>query len=108
MRLSEKLLRPIKDFPTPEDITGTQAWFGLVNQAKYAFAMSEEMTCFRLLLKPKVKFQWTEELEKQFVKSKKVIVDKMIEGVYLFDPTLPCLATYFSGVGIGLFLLQKS
>lgn len=61
------------------------------------------------MLKPKVKFEWTEELQKQFVKSKKEIVDKIIEGVHLFDPTLPtCLATDFSGVGIGFFLLQKS
>ena len=59
------------------------------------------------MLKPKVKFEWTEELQKQFVKSKKEIVDKLIVGFHLFDPTLPtCLATDFFGVGIGFFFLQ--
>ena len=107
MRPSEKLLRSIKEFPTPQDITWACALFGLVNQANYAFAMTEEMACFRRLLKPKVKFEWTDELEKQFVNSKKAIVDKIIEGVHLFDPTLPtCLATDFFGVGIGFFFLQ--
>ena len=58
------------------------------------------------MLKPKVKFEWTEELQKQFVKSKKEIVDKIIEGVHLFDPTLPtCLATdFFWGWNRLLFL----
>ena len=109
VRPSEKLLQSIRRFPTPQDISGARAWFGLVNQAAYAFAMTEEMACFRHLLKPKVKFEWTEELDKLFVKSKQAIVDKIIEGVHLFDPTLPtCLATDFSGLGVGFFLLQKA
>ena len=109
VRPSEKLLQSIREFPTPKDITGARAWFGLVNQAAYAFAMTEEMACFRHLLKPKVKFEWTDELDKQFIKSKEAIINKIIEGVHLFDPTLPtCLATDFSGTGLGFFLLQKS
>ena len=109
VRPSDKLLESIKQFPTPQDITGARAWFGLVNQASYAFAMTEEMACFRHLLKPKIKFEWTEELEKQFIKSKKAITDKIIEGVHLFDPTLTtCLATDFSATGVGFFLLQKA
>ena len=71
--------------------------------------MTEEMACFRHLLKPKVQFEWTEELDKLFIKSKQAIIDKIIEGVHLFDPTLPtCLATDFSGTGLGFFLLQKT
>ena len=109
VRPSEKLLESIREFPTPRDITGARAWFGLVNQASYAFAMTEEMACFRHLLKPKVQFEWTEELDRQFIKSKEAIIDKIIEGVHLFDPTLPtCLATDFSGTGLGFFLLQKT
>ena len=60
VRPSEKLLQSIRDFSTPQDITGARAWFGLVNQAAYAFAMTEEMACFRHLLKPKVLFEWTD------------------------------------------------
>ena len=109
VRPSEKLLKSIREFPTPRDITGARAWFGLVNQAAYAFAMTEEMACFRHLLKPKVLFEWTEELDRQFIKSKEAIVGKIIEGVHLFDPTLTtCLATDFSGTGLGFFLLQKT
>ena len=109
VRPSEKLLQSIKEFPSPQDITGARAWFGLVNQASYAFAMTEEMACFRHLLKPKIKFEWTAELETQFTRSKEAIINKIIEGVHLFDPKLTtCLATDFSGTGIGYFLLQKA
>ena len=109
VRPSDKLLRSIMEFPTPKDITGARAWFGLINQAAYAFAMTEEMTCFRHLLKPKVKFQWTPELDGLFKKSKQIIVLKIIEGVHLYDKSLPtCLATDFSGTGLGFFLLQKT
>merc|ERR1711888_45545 len=42
-------------------------------------------------------------------RSKQAIVDKVIEGVHLFDPTLTtCLATDFSATGVGFFLLQKT
>ena len=46
VRPSEKHLQSVRDFPRPQDITGARAWFGLVNQAAYAFAMTEEMACF--------------------------------------------------------------
>ena len=63
----------------------------------------------RYLLKPKVKFEWTEELDLLFIKSKQAIINKIIEGVHLFDTTLPtCLATEFAAFGLGFFLLQKT
>ena len=109
VRPSEKLLDAIKNFPTPKDITGARAFFGLVNQGAYAFAMTVEMAPFRHLLQPKVKFEWTEELDHLFEKSKVAIVNKIIEGVCLFDPNLTtCLATDFSANGLGFFLLQKT
>ena len=109
IRPSSKFLDAIRNFPAPKDITGARAWFGLVNQGNYAFSMTEEMAPFRHLLSPKTKFEWTEELDILFRKSKESIVNKIIEGVRLFDPTLPtCVATDFSGTGIGFFLLQKT
>ena len=109
VRPSEKLLSAISNFPTPKDITGARAWFGLVNQGAYAFAMTEEMAPFRHLLQPKLKFEWTEELDHLFRKSKVAIVNKIIEGVCLFDPNLTtCLATDFSANGLQFFLLQKT
>ena len=46
---------------------------------------------------------------KAFETSKVNIVEKIKEGVMMFDPNLPtCVATDFSGTGIGYFLLQKT
>ena len=71
---SDKLLDSIKNFPAPQDISGARAWFGLVNQGSFAFAMTDEMAPFRHLLKPKTKFEWTEELDKSFKLSKQNII----------------------------------
>ena len=106
---SEKMLESIRNFPTPTDISGARAYFGLVNQVAYAFAMTEEMYPMRHLLSPKTPFEWTPELDILFERSKQIIVDKIIEAVRLFDPKLPtCLATDFSGKGVGFLLLQKT
>ncbi|MCW4345270.1 MAG: RNase H-like domain-containing protein, partial [Candidatus Thiodiazotropha endolucinida] len=108
IRPSTKFLDAIRNFPTPTDITGARAWFGLINQGAYAFAMTRQMKPFRALLKPSTVFQWTDELEELFHKSKEVIIKEMKEGVRLFDPTrLTCLATDWSVDGIGFFLMQK-
>ena len=54
-------------------------------------------------------FAWTPELDELFEKSKEVIVDKVTEGIRLFDPNLTmCLATDFSGKGVGFLMLQKT
>ena len=106
---SRKLLQSILNFPAPKDITGARAWFGLVNQAAYAFAAAQHMAPFRHLLQPKTQFVWTEELDDLFKESKQLIVDKITEGVSIFDPQLTtCLATDFSKTGVGYFLLQKT
>ena len=47
-------------------------------------------------------------MDRAFQQSKGNIIQKIKEGVEMFDPALPtCLATDFSGTGIGYFLLQK-
>ena len=99
---SEKTLEAIRNFPRPTDITGARAWFGFVNQVAYSFTLTEEMAHFRHLLSPKTKFEWTPELDRLFERSKEVIVEKITQGVKLFDPRLPTfLATDFSGKGVG-------
>ena len=104
----QKFLDSIRNFPTPKDITGARAWFGLVNQGSYAFSMAKEMKVFRELLKPANKFEWTAELNKAFEKSKETIIDAIKEGVRLFEPSRPtCLATDWSNQGIGFVLKQK-
>ena len=104
----QKFLNSILQFPTPKDITGARAWFGLVNQGSYAFAMAKEMKPFRELLKTSKKFEWTDELEEAFERSKTTIVEAMREGVRLFERSRPtCLATDWSNDGIGFVLKQK-
>ena len=89
----------------PKDITGARAWFGLVNQGTYAFSVAKEMKSFRHLLKPSIKFVWTEELQKAFEQSKEVMLEAMREGVRLFNPTSTTnLATDWSTEGIGFML----
>ena len=105
---STKFLESIQNFPEPKDITGARAWFGLVNQGAYAFAMAKRMQPFRHLLKPKVPFKWTAELSQIFQESKQVIIGEMKEGVRLFEPSrTTCLTTDWSTSGLGFCLLQK-
>ena len=106
---SGKTLDAIRKFPKPKDITGVRAWFGLVNQVAFAFTLTEEMHHMRHLLSPKNKFEWTEQLDDLFEGSKEAIIKEITEGVRIFDPKLPtCLATDFSGRGVGFLLMQKS
>ena len=105
---SSKFLDSITQFPTPKDITGARAWFGLVNQGAYAFSMAKVMRPFRHLLKPSTKFEWTEELDSLFKRSKDMIISQIKDGVRLFQPSRPtCLITDWSISGIGFLLLQK-
>ena len=98
----------ILNFPAPTDISGARSFFGLVNQASYAFSMQSVMQPFRDLLKPGVKFLWTEEMQTLFDKAKQHIVELIQEGVRIFDMTRKtCLATDWSRQGIGFFLLQQ-
>ena len=105
---STRFLQAIKDFPTPTDITGARAWFGLINQGAYAFSMAKQMQPFRHLLKPSNKFVWTDELESLFRQSKDIIINEMRDGVRLFRTSRPtCLSTDWSTQGIGFLLRQK-
>ena len=70
--------------------------------------MAKEMKPFRELLKPTMKFEWTEKLRQAFEKSKIKIVEAMKDGVRLFETSRPtCLATDWSNAGIGFVLKQK-
>jgi hypothetical protein len=66
------------------------------------------MEPFRKFLSPKVKFEWSEELDALFKKSKNQIVEAIKEGVQIFDPTRrTALMPDWSKTGIGFWLLQK-
>ena len=108
VRPSQKYLRVIRSFPTPQNITDIRSWFGLINQVAYTFSMTERMSPFRSLLKPDTPFQWDDTLQKLFEEYKTVILDEVCKGVKIFDKTKPtCLVTDWSKDGIGFWLLQK-
>merc|ERR1712030_261237 len=87
---------------------GARSFFGLVNQASYAFSMREVMQPFRNLLKTGTKFEWTGVLQKLFEEAKQHIVELVKEGVKIFNMTKPtCLATDWCRQGVGFFLMQK-
>lgn len=108
VRPARHLTEAIRDFPTPTSITDVRSWFGLLNQVAYTFSMAELMQPFRDLLKPKTQFEWTEELNQLFIKSKEHIINEIERGVQIFDKSRPtCIATDWSKSGIGFWLLQK-
>ena len=73
---SDDILRAIRDFPKPKNITDIRSWFGLINQVAYTFSMASHMQPFRDLLKPKSTFYWDETLQKLFEESKETIIEE--------------------------------
>ena len=66
------------------------------------------MAPFKSFLSPKRKFEWNDNLDKAFSRSKDAIIDAIRHGVEIFDPTrCTCLRPDWSNRGIGYFLLQK-
>ena len=105
---AEKFLNAIRDFPTPSNISGVRSWFGLVHQVAHYNQLIDMMEPFRHLLSPKTKFEWSEELDLIFQKSKEAIIEAIREGVQIFDlMKRTCLRPDFSKKGIGYFLSQK-
>ena len=108
VRPCPKLFEAIEKFPTPKNLTDLRSWHGLINQVSYTFASADIMQPFRTLLSSKTTFTWTEELNKLFETSKRVIIKGISHGVEIFDKTrTTCLATDWSKSGIGFWLLQK-
>lgn len=102
---TDKMISAIKNFPTPTTLAQARGWFGLVNQVAYAFAQSKIMAPFRELLAKNKKFGWNDSLDDLFAKSKEDIINRVIDGVKMFDTIrTTCLATDWSKVGIGFVL----
>ena len=71
---TKKFIKTIMDFPEPASLTDVRAWFGVINQVSYAFAMAPHMAPFRHLLSSKVPFYWSDELGEAFRKAKMEII----------------------------------
>ena len=105
---SEKLLSAIKDFPTPVNITDARSWFGLVNQAAWAYSLGPIMEPFRNLVKHNSTFHWDANLDQIFAESKEIILEKISEGLRTFDTShITCLQPDWSKTGLGYLLLHK-
>ncbi len=103
-----KYLDAIRTFPTPKTATDVKSWFGLINQVSNYAQLRDLMAPFRSFLSPKVKFEWSEDLDNAFERSKRLIVEAIRHGVQIFDLNKPtCLRPDWSSKGIGYFLTQK-
>ena len=88
----------VKTYPTPISITD------LLQQVAYAYAISH----FKHLLKPSTQWKWTKELDEVFENAKKVIAERVDDGVKLYDPSLHTgLLTDWCQDGMGHILCQK-
>ena len=104
-----KYLNAIQQFPTPKNIKDIRSWlFGLINQVANYAKIRDLMAPFKPFLSPKRKFEWNDNLDKAFSRSKDAIIDAIRHGVEIFDSTRrTCLRTDWSNRGMGYFLLEK-
>ena len=103
-----KYLDAIRNFPRPSNISDIRSWFGLVNQVSHYAKLTEMMAPFKPLLSPKTRFQWDDNLEQAFQRSKLEIVKAIEEEVTIFDPCrTTTLSPDWSKTGVGYFLYQK-
>ena len=70
-----KMLKAIKEFPTPTTIKGIRGWFGVVAFVSFAYALFPLMSPFRDLLASKKKFYWDSNLDELFKRTKSYDVD---------------------------------
>ena len=77
MMPNEEMLKSIRDFPRPKDVSGIRSFFGLVEQVGWVLNKCNDMAPLRLLLCSEVEFKWSEELEEVFVKAKESVVKSM-------------------------------
>ena len=99
----------IRNFPTPSSLTDLRSWFGLVAQVAYTFAQAELMAPFRELLASKhKKFYWDATLSTIFDQSKQKIIEKVCDGVKMFDSDkVTCISTDWCKQGISYGVTQK-
>jgi hypothetical protein len=85
-----------------------RSFMALLQQVAYCYAISPAVAQFRHLLKPSEPWNWTKDFNDVFEEAKKVIAEKVEEGVKLFDPKLHTgLLTDWCQDGIGHILCQK-
>ena len=107
-RVSDELVRAIKDFPAPTNLTDLRSWFGLANQLGSSTKdLSELSAPLRPLLKKTNEFCWTDIHQAAFEQMR----EHLSRPPYLahYDPARhTALYTDASRLnGIGFVLMQK-
>ena len=60
------IMKSIREFPSPTNISRVRYWFVLVEQVSFAFSKTREMGAFQVLLSSKEEFSWNERRQMDF------------------------------------------
>ena len=104
--VSEKV-KAIQDAPRPRNVTELKSYLGLLTYySRFLPNLSNTLTPLYKLLKRTVQWRWTEQQEKAFTESKKLLLSSQL--LVHFDPTLEIqLACDASAYGISAVLSHK-
>ena len=77
--------QPIKQFPTPTNLTDLRSFFGLANQlANFTDKVAKIIKSHRPLLKPRNEFHWDEVHDKAFQETRNALTETPVLAYY--DP----------------------
>ena len=104
---TEDKCRAIKNAPRPTDITQVRSYLGLLNfYRRFIPKAADVLAPLNRLLKADTPWQWAEEQELAFKKSKDILLNS--EALVHFDPTKPIVVSAdSSSYGIGAVLSHK-
>ena len=107
IQTSPDLLKSIRGFPRPRNLTDLRSWFGLVNQlGNFSKELTEIMVPFHPLLTQDAVFQWLSEHDYAFVEAKSRLSTTPVLTYFGVDRQTN-LATDASRLkGLGFVLLQ--
>ena len=107
IQTSPDLLKSIRDFPRPGNLTDLRSWFGLVNQlGNFSKELTAIMSPLRPLLSKNAVFQWLPEHDDAFVEAKSRLSSAPVLTYFAVDRKT-ILATDASRLkGLGFVLLQ--
>ena len=102
------MLAAIAEFPTPSELTNLRSFLGLANQlGSFLPDLAHNTRLMRQLLRKNVAWQWTPEIQEEFVRVKKLLTSDAV--VKPFDPSLrtELLCDASRLFGLGFVLLQR-
>ena len=110
LSISPKIIKSLKEFPRPQNLTDMRSFMGLAEQTAPFLAKAEELHPFRELLKAKSKqdFVWSADLEAAFQHAKNHLVQESEAGIKRFEMSRKTLVTTdWSKLGMACTIFQK-